>query len=274
VSGICKLTKKSGRFVNSHIIPRALSDKNLDKVARIQWREFGGRPQLRHTSWYDDHLVIEEGEAKLSLYDTIGTNELAKFGLCWRYFPISSKAKRSPIDGSNFEIIEVDGADVAGLRLFFLSLLWRAAASRRPEFREIRVDVASMRKRRKIVNGEITPHTSDFPVTLTLLTTKGQPQNLTPLRQRMALPQLCEGLPRDVKIHRFFLDGLIAHVGRKSMDQKLAEVWGPRAVGAQKDLFLIGRPYEGSFQEQNLNFLQDELERQWPKEAERIYDAL
>jgi len=29
-----------------------------------------------------------------------------------------------------------------------------------------------------------------------------------------------------------------------------------------------------SFQEQNLNFLQDELERQWPKEAERIYDAL
>lgn len=271
--GTCKLTKHQGKFVKSHIIPRALSDKNLDQVARIEFGQLGARPQLKHTSWFDNRLVTTEGEAKLSLHDTIGTRVLEKFGLCWRHFPISQDVKRTQIEAADFELLEVDGADVAGLRLFFLSFLWRTAASRRPEFREIRVDVASMRKLRKIVNGEAAPNPSDFPVTLTLLTTKGQPQNLTPLRQRMAIPQLCEGLPKDVKIHRFFLDGLIAHIGRKSMDQRLAEAWGRRAVGAD-GLILVGRPYEGSFQEENLNILQDELERDWSEAADRIYRAI
>ncbi len=268
--GTCKLTGEHGTFVKSHIIPRAFSDKNLDKLNRI---EFGQRPSRRTTSWYDDQLVTSRGEGKLAAYDTLAASELKKFGLCWRYLPVSEKVKRTSF-GLEFEFLEAEGADVIGLRLFFLSLLWRAAASRRPEFREIRLDVGSMRKLRRIVNGEVMPHPTDFPMTLVLLTTKGQPQNLTPLRQRMDVPQFASGLPRDVKIFRFFIDGLIIHFGRKSLDAKLYEAWSKRSVGASDTLTLIGRPYEDSSQEHNLNLLQDELQRDWPEAADRIYRSL
>jgi hypothetical protein len=109
---------------------------------------------------------------------------------------------------------------------------------------------------------------------IVLLTTKGQPQNLTPLRQRIAIPQLAPGLLREIKIFRIFLDGLIVHIGRKSMDSKLLRAWKPRAVGLNNYLTLIGRPYEGSAQERNLALLEIELAQHWPSDAAKIFRVL
>lgn len=270
--GICALTGAKGKYVKSHLIPRAFCDKNLDKVSRIEWGEFGRRPSLRYTGWYDDRLVVEKGERILAQYDSSGANQIHQYGLCWRFFPLTDKAERHQI--ADFELIRIRNTDTRVLRLFFLSLLWRAAVTKHPGFREIRIDPLSLRKLRKIVNGEVQPHPADFPIVLVLLTTKGQPQNLTPLRQKVPVPQIAPGLLREFKIFRFFLDGLIAHVGRKSMDSRLLKAWRPRALGINDDLILIGRPYEGSSQEYNLAALQSELEELWPTEANKIFGAL
>ncbi|MFO7476908.1 MAG: hypothetical protein R6X03_00895, partial [Methyloceanibacter sp.] len=252
--GTCALTGATGKFVRSHLIPRAFCHKNLDKVSRIEWGERGRKPNLRHTGWYDDHLVTDAGERKLAQYDSFAANQIRRQGLCWRFFPISESAHRRQL--GEFELITIPGANSARLRLFFLSLLWRATTTKHPGFREIRVDPMSRRKLRKIVNGDIEADPADFPIVLVLMTTQGPPQNLTPLRQRIQIPQIAEGLPRDIKACRFFLDGLIAHIGRKSMDTKLLRAWAPRAVGRGDDLIVIGRPYGGSFQERNWAFLE------------------
>ena len=271
--GVCKLTGQRGKFVKSHILPRALSDRNFERVGRIQGGQ-GERPSIRYTSWYDQELVTEEGEAKLSQIDNDGISELARLGLCWRYFPITVDAKRTPIGESDFEVIEIEDANVNALRLFFLSILWRAVASRRPEFRDIKLDVNSKRKLGKIINGEIGPHVSDFPATLVALITKGEPHTQTPVRVQLPISRHSEGARLDEKIYRLFLDGLVVHIGRKSLDGKRANAWGRMVVGSDKTLFLLGRPYDGSRQKETLDTLRDDLERTWPDECERIYRAL
>jgi len=136
------------------------------------------------------------------------------------------------------------------------------------------MDILAREKLRKIVSGCIQGDISDFPIVLLLLTNPGEPQNLTPLRQKIRMSELFEGEFPDIPIFRFFIDGLVAHIGRKPLDRKLTGVWGNRVLGASRDLLLIGRKYDGSFQEQNLNQNQFELEKYWPDEADRIYGAL
>jgi hypothetical protein len=270
----CALTGKPGKFVRCHIVPRAFTDRNLDQTPRIEFGENRERPGLRYTSWYDDNLVTEEGEKRLAELDNLAVIQLKKFGLCWRFFPISPLVQRDRIGDTEFELLLVQGADTKGLRVFLLSLLWRAVMTSRPEFREIRVDFESRQKLRKIVRGEVTPNPADFPTTVLLLTTKGRPHNHTPLRDRMLVPQLTAGSRKEIKMVRFFLDGLIVHMGRRKMDERLLEAWGKRAVGVNDDLILIGRPYEGSFQQANLIALEDELDAKWPEESTRIYSIL
>jgi hypothetical protein len=274
MEGKCKLTRTKGKFVKSHIIPRSFSDLALDKTKRIEFGIGYGRPVLKHTSWYDTELVTETGEAKLAVYDDVAKKEIERLGLAWRFFPLSNEVAVEAIGDTGFEVITVKSAKTKELRIFFLSVLWRAAFSNRKEFRDIRLDVDSREKLRKIVNGEIQAHESDFPMTLLLMTTKGQPQVQSPTRDTMDVPQISEGIKPSQKIFRFFFDGLIVHVGRKKMDVALQKNWGKRCVGLNDELFIIGRPYEGSRQAESIEHFQEIMDRDWPKEAERIYGAL
>ena len=271
-TGNCKLTGHHGAFVKSHIIPRAFTDKSLDKIGRIQAGQDGERPSLRYTSWYDDEIVTLDGERILTGYDTDATREIRRLGLCWRFFPVSNLNKSYKFD--EFEMLEFSNVQTNILRLFFLSVLWRAAISKRREFQEIRIDVDSLRKLRGIVSGKFSALPADFPLVLVLLRTKGQSQCLTPLRQRVDIPQFVPGLKKDIKIFRFFFDGLIVHISRKANDQKTLQCWKPRAVGIDNKLVVIARDYEGSFQEANLNAVMNYTESNWPAETAKIYGTL
>ncbi|TPI51153.1 hypothetical protein FJ417_28740 [Mesorhizobium sp. B3-1-7] len=274
-TGKCKLTGNVGPFVRSHILPRAFVDKNLDKTLRIEFGQDGRRPGIRGTGWYDDELVTRAGEDILERYDSDAAKIIRQHGLCWRWFPTKELAERTKLDDEwGMEYIKIPNVDTKALRLFFLSLLWRSVATRRPQFREIRIDFLAREKLRKIVEGRIEGSPSDFPVVLILLTTKGQPQNITPLRQTIKMTKMFDGAYPDIPIFRFFLDGLVAHVGRKPLDRRLLDSWHRRVLGTSSDLFVIGRKYEGSFQDQNLLYLQNELDATWPDEARKIYGAL
>lgn len=274
-SGICKLTGVSGSFVKSHIIPRAYTNQNLDKNIRIELGQFGDRPKIRHDSWYDSQLVTFEGEKILADYDEAFALQAKKFGLCWRHHPIKNYASQSQsekIFGTS--LCKFSDLDSQALRKFFLSLLWRSTNTSLPGFKEIRLDVMSRTKLSRIVSGQVQPHPTDFPITLVALNTKGQPQNLSPIRDKIFVPQIADGLKSELKIFRFFVDGLIAHIGRKSMDAKLRECWRGRVLGVDSPTVIVSRPYEGSWQEQNIQFLQEELHRDWPVQAEKIYGKL
>jgi hypothetical protein len=65
VFGICKLTGKSGKFVKSHLIPQAFTKPSVPGNFFITGGQ-GRRPKSNWSSWYDEQLVVQEGEDILS----------------------------------------------------------------------------------------------------------------------------------------------------------------------------------------------------------------
>jgi hypothetical protein len=270
--GKCLLSGTEGPLVQSHIIPKFLGDKALGQAHRIQYGA-GTSPQLLFNSWSDNHICVAKGEERLRDLDTLAARIFRAHGLSWRHFPLSQKSERYAIEDTGVELIKVPGVDTNSLRLFLLSLLWRSAASSRFEFAEIEMKHEDLERLRSIVNGEVEPENSDWPSVLVLHTNKGEPQIHTPLAQTISVKELGLDAP-DVPIFRFFLDGLVVHMGRHPGDTALFDTWSDRVVGVSNDLLLIGRPYEGSRQELNLLHLQRELEQTHPEQAERIYNSL
>jgi hypothetical protein len=137
--GTCQLTGSRGPFVRAHIIPAALTKPEYAGAPLVQGSvEY--RPVRRWTSWYDTQLVTQEGETILRDYDTWAIRELRKQKLVW-----SGWGKRSVLDEPEHRTIRstpygvrvIKGIDLPRLRGFFLSLLWRAAATKLPEFVEV-----------------------------------------------------------------------------------------------------------------------------------------
>jgi hypothetical protein len=272
--GRCLLTGIKGPMVKSHIIPRFLADKALGQAHRIQFGD-DARPQLLFNSWADNAIVVAQGEKRLADIDTAAAKIFRILGLSWRHFPLTDDAERAGIGAFESELvtIPITAEDAAALRLFFLSVLWRCAVSSRVEFAEIFLGEAATEKLRKIVLGIEQPSDSDFPSVLVLLTSQGEPQVHSPLAQTIDMKALGFDLP-NVPIFRFFFDGLIVHMGRQLDDKNLLDAWGPRVVGTQPKLILIGRPYDGSSQEVNLNHLKRTLLEDHLEQAIRIYRTL
>lgn len=271
--GKCLLLGTEGPFARSHIIPRFVGDKALGQAHRIEMGELGARPKLVFNSWTDSELCCQKGEERLRDIDTAASRVFQKHGLSWRHFPIVEDSTRTAVGDDGIELIEISNVDTTTLRLFFLSVLWRCAASTRVQFAEIFLPSVQLEYLRQIVAGESEPKNDDWPTTLVLLTTKGEPQIQGPIAQEIDMKSLGFNLP-SLPIFRFFFDGLIVHIGRKPSDESLLNSWKGRVVGTSENLFFIGRPYEESSQEDNLYNLQYEMLREHPEDADKIYRAL
>src|SRR5680860_570605 len=141
--GVCKLTGQRGQFVRSHLIPVALAARP-DRHGPLYQHGRAEPPVRRWSSWYDEQLVIGAGEKILADYDGYGIAELKRHKLTWRSWGpmlmLSAPKHRQlppflspPGAGARRIVLE----DPGRLRLFFLSLLWRAAETSRWEFNEI-----------------------------------------------------------------------------------------------------------------------------------------
>jgi hypothetical protein len=236
-------------------------------------RELGERPKLVFNSWTDSQLCGLKGEERLRDIDTASSKVFQKHGLSWRHFPLSEACKRTALGDDGIELIEFSEVDTKTLRMFFLSVLWRCAASTRVQFAEMSLPPAHLEYLRQIVAGETEPDDSDWPATLLLLTSKGEPQIQAPIAQEFDMLSLGFDLP-SVPIFRFFFDGLIVHMGREPADGTLLDNWGGRVVGVNGGLMLIGRTYEKSWQENNLYQLQHEMLREHTEDAGKIYRTL
>lgn len=100
-------------------------------------RELGDRPKLVFNSWTDPQLCGLKGEERLRDIDTVSSKVFHKQGLSWCHFPLSEASKRTALGDNGIELIEFSEVDTKTLRVFFLSVLWRCAASTRVQFAEM-----------------------------------------------------------------------------------------------------------------------------------------
>ena len=267
---MCHLTGIKGVYVNAHLIPKALTRPSHPGNSFIQ-SGAGTRPVRRWDSWSDRNLVIQKGEDILSDLDNWAIPILRQHQLVW-----------SGWNGANClpeDYIKVPGADTGvrkinldnpnRMRTFFLSLLWRAASTSRPEFSQVNVSTENLETLRKaVLTGETSP-LSFYPCQLVQHSTRGEAHNLAPIVLSKPTAFSEDGQPLEhVFFFRFYFEGLIAHFlyfePGKNVEKYVEEV-RPLLLGGSKELTITVVPYENSFQEINLRNLVVEAYTQFPE---------
>lgn len=256
-TGTCALTGNKGRYIRSHLIPRSLTMPRANGQAFAQ---IGGgiRPIRRRDSWYDTQLVTQDGEDILTEYDTWALDELRKKKLIWQSWGPQIDRRQNPLDDTEFSAVQF--TDPIRMRLFLLSLLWRAAATSLREFSEITVRASDLRRLKGYVRDRREPPYEFFPATIIQLSTLGPKHNLSPIAYVRPKTEELGIVIRAEPVFRFYFDGLIIYFYRKPNQETLHGI-KPMAVGAQKHIIIPRIPYENSFQKDNLrtNFIETEM---------------
>lgn len=260
IRGLCALTGVEGVYLASHLIPKALTRPSVAGRPLIQIAS-GRTPVRRWDSWYDDRLVTADGEALLTELDTWAIQHMRLHRLIWSGWANadSLSGNFTPIEQTPWGIRRITGLDTQRLRLFFLSLLWRAAATSRPEFAEVEIPESDLEALRKmLLEGRSTPATF-YRVSLTQLSTKGEIHNMPPIAQYKSIPSSVPGLAHRLeKIFRFYFDGLIAHIHLPETAPNWEPDYGDMVLGAAQELTVSTVTYENSFQRENLELVRME----------------
>src|SRR5262249_24707383 len=152
----------------------------------------GNRPARRWSSWYDDELVVEQGEEILAKLDDWAIVTLRKHRLVWSGWGSAKSlpVKHGPPSAMGFGVRMVSGIDGHRLQQFFLSLLWRAAATNRPEFADVTLPAADFETLRQLLV-DVTPAPLEFyPTTLLQLSTRTRAHNSSPIAMEKKMPNL------------------------------------------------------------------------------------
>lgn len=222
-SGLCKLTGTRGSFVKSHIIPASLTRLPSDGQKVVE-AGIGVGVKNRFVSWYDNELVTQVGEDILEKIDTPAIEVLRAHKLIWSSWGPENQLTTSDLlaksDGQAFRVVEVPRAKE--LQLFFISVVWRSAATQRPEFSDVQLPADLVEDLRQRVYARDPGPLGDYPVQLFQIVSKGLLHNRTPLLER-TLVELEVGDRREMDYVRIYFDGLVARVHlalRESFDDR------------------------------------------------------
>lgn len=247
--GLCKLTGRPGAFVKSHLIPEALTRPSQAGAPLFQYGD-GPKPTRRWSSWYDAELVTRAGEDILSALDTWAIEVLREHKLVWSGWGEAIELGELHTKFSKHLGIREVTLDTKRLRVFFLSLLWRAAASKLHEFNGVTLPQEDIEIIREILLGQKEPDATFYPVQLTQVSTKGLIHNQAPYLDIKYVPDLDSenAAPHPVKTIRFYFDGLIAHFAIGTPPLENASDLGSLVVGNSATVVLSTVTFEDSMQ--------------------------
>ena len=268
--GTCRLTGESGKFIKSHIIPRSLA---LPRAGGEAFAQFGNRqrPSRRRNSWYDQELVTAAGEDIFTSYDTWAVQELRRLKLIWQSWgPMQrlSPQEHVILPGLACGFRNVEFSDPIRMRMFLLSLLWRAAATSLSEFREIALSKQQMEILGECLRKNDAPELNFFPATMTQISSVGIMHNLSPIAQTKPSMEIFGETIEKEEIFRFYFDGLIVHFYRAPSKKTMAGI-KHMMIGQKGKVRIPTLPFEGSWEQENLTISEEESEFEFPGGIER-----
>lgn len=125
----CKLTSAEGKGIKAHIIPKSFCaiDSNERKLTKIFTNAKGHYTERSPLGIYDNGIVTEEGERVFSVWDDYAAELL-----------IERKSSFEPlIHHGEVVAFQIPRYEYKKLKLFFLSVLWRASVSTKPFFKNV-----------------------------------------------------------------------------------------------------------------------------------------
>lgn len=194
--GICKFCGTEKKLIRAHIIPESLYPTDKNGGRRHIVLDLNGEipnSQLQN-GYYDPNLVCRECEDLFSAGD-----DYAKGLLIDRR---SESVKKSGRGTAYFEYADVD---YKKLKLFFISLLWRAHATSLRSLSEVKIGSKYEAIARTMIRDGNPGSPDDFAV-LMLRVAEGQLDRMgaSPIPRKM--------LPNNIRVYEFLLFGYIAYV--------------------------------------------------------------
>jgi hypothetical protein len=246
IIGQCKLTGQKGKFVKSHIIPKALTRPEEPGLPLMESSDGTGN-RRKWDSWYDQKLVIRKGENFLRDIDTSAILELRKQQLLWSAFPDNGLESIDRFEGyETHGIRELNEVKADIIWLFIASIAWRASASEMQEMRYFKLSEKIEEDLRKcIINSEAK--FENFPTSLIQLSTVGIKHNHTPTLDMKSNPSVGGSEPIEVPFARIFVESLICHFHiSENANQDFDN--NPVFVGSTENLIVTCIDYEVSDQ--------------------------
>jgi hypothetical protein len=198
--GLCKLCGEERVLVRSHIIPIAFHrhmqcDSTVAPV--VVGSASDSYPMRRPGGLYDEELLCDPCEQRFGPWDQYGAECLLQ--------GFERDAQRMAHNGETLAY-QIDDWDQEKIRMFALSLLWRAAATTNPVFRRVTLGPYEERLRQLIVAG-----VPDSPDNFSVLLCRwhARPEN-----EKMALTQMSpyswklEG----INMSKLFLGGFVFYI--------------------------------------------------------------
>ena len=123
----CKFCHQDRKLIKAHVVPRSFFEINPAELPRLATDKDGTFPKRAPTGIYDTQLVCETCERLISPYDDYAQRLL-----------LADREAASQVVYEEQVIAYNYGAyDYQKLKLFFLSLLWRASESSHTFYRRI-----------------------------------------------------------------------------------------------------------------------------------------
>ena len=222
---ICKLTGKEGKPAQAHIIPESfyLIDRNSKEPMRLATNTYGVYSKRSRKGIYDNTIVTIDGERTFQEWDDYAFKLLVE-----QFDTTIPLEKGDKVVGYKYEKY-----DYKKLKLFFMSVLWRAGASSQIFFSDINLGPHLDNLRQAILADD--PGNSEFySVNLAIFDDVDYSTIMQPFPVRF------DG----IKYYRFYLGNMVMFIkvdrqGSPSMFKKLQ-------LDSKKNLYFIKMSYLNS----------------------------
>ena len=223
---ICKLTGLEGKPAKAHIIPESfyLIDKDSKEPLKLLTNTAGVFPKRSWTGVYDLTIVTQEGEKRFLDWDDYAYKLLVEQVNTARKLKYKSKVVAYVYDTFDYE----------KLKLFFLSVLWRAGVSSHPILKRVKLGLHTEILRKAIC--EANPGNPDFYSTI-----------LAFFHDDQSWAKIMDPFPErydNIKFYRLYLGNIVAYI---KVDKQLARTpLREMQLTPNQPLILITKEFWGS----------------------------
>lgn len=223
-NGVCQLMGTIGPLRRSHLIPNAF----MRRAGPEPFMESDGksRSKKRQTGWYDATILGVAGEALIARYDDAAARCFIDRGFTYRTRRSQRDLTQLVDDFVADETYVVENVDVGQIRLFAMSLLWRAAVTRLDPFARVSVSPRHLSDVGARLRAGDPGHYLDYPVWFGVF------------NGTIELPKIPPVQSKEIPFVRFFLDGVTCYISPRRRVQKIETCPFP-IMGAEPDRFPI-----------------------------------
>ena len=222
----CKMCGQEKRLIGAHIIPRSFYGhlKGNGQIPRIVTDAAGEYPKRSPAGVYDQEILCEICEQIFSPWDDYG----------YRFLFQELNDDRYIKNGSERVAYSFGKCDYQKLKLFFLSVLWRASVSKNKMFENVRLGPYEEKLRKMLAENDPGDN-SEFAVALSKFDAPANETGiLNPDKTRF-----------DGVIHyRLYMGGYMAVI--KVSSQRASETFERLYISEGSDVFCIIREFEES----------------------------